>query len=459
MARLLEPYLNKDGSLVATPDERILLFKQGLDLRMVELDEDCRRIQQTERRLQRKIDECTLTYETMVFDAQGFAESRLMKQIQEQQRVITLQQRELDELRFQRDLYADETTRLRGICRYGNWDHLGPGIVPRSPPQTPRTLHEHYSAAKPDTDWMRKVRHGLTEEQKLRKLKQADGKLAAEVTRANEQRRRVEDTLETVTKERDSSATKAKELANQFLKKEEHLAKLLEAEKRKNKEAREEVLRTKREKEREDREREKEKERQMEKEEERQREKEKQRQREKEKERENEKQKREREDQGGMEANLSNLPSRLQADLTESMRMGTRGQQNSSLAPSSVGTDEYGGTMGSRQRTVRSPLRLSTGNHGMGTSDGGASEGAPRGGGGGATGGAGKEETREDLIRTATQFLDVDVGAVKRRPSRSLRLKAREGSLAPSEGGPRRVGSYYKARSSRAGSELFGEEF
>ena len=85
----------EDGSFVEAPDENVMLMKkvstdlsmhvrivllsrqfliitlQGLDLRLAEYEEDCRRIQRTERKLQRRIEECTLTYETSLIDAKG----------------------------------------------------------------------------------------------------------------------------------------------------------------------------------------------------------------------------------------------------------------------------------------------------------------------------------------------------------------------------------------------------
>nr|CAJ20421.1 hypothetical protein TgIa.1690 [Toxoplasma gondii RH] len=121
LAAFIEPYLDEDGRVIGEFDETLLLFKQGLDLRLLEYEEDCRRIQQTERRLQRHIDDICLRYDSMVMEAQGYAESRLLGQVKDLQRVIWILHSELDELRFQRDIFADETKRLRGICRFGHW--------------------------------------------------------------------------------------------------------------------------------------------------------------------------------------------------------------------------------------------------------------------------------------------------------------------------------------------------
>ncbi|CBZ49551.1 conserved hypothetical protein [Neospora caninum Liverpool] len=133
LAAFIAPYLDEEGRVVGEFDDTLLLFKQGLDLRLLEYEEDCRRIQQTERRLQRHIDDICLSYDSMVMEAQGYAESRLLGQVKELQRVIWILHSELDELRFQRDIFADETKRLRGICRFGHWIQDVSGFQARGP--------------------------------------------------------------------------------------------------------------------------------------------------------------------------------------------------------------------------------------------------------------------------------------------------------------------------------------
>ncbi|XP_053991825.1 uncharacterized protein LOC128883469 isoform X2 [Hylaeus volcanicus] len=169
-ATAMEPFVEKDGTFRVPPDEKWIFIKRGLDLRLLEFEEDCRRIQQTERHLQRKIDDCTLTYETSLIEARGYAETRLIEQIQEQQKLIEYQQHELDELRFQRDLYSDETSRLRQICRFGTYSRPSPAEVAvnrveRIPLPTRRTLHKQYCSEKPPFVWMQKIRHS----QKIKK--------------------------------------------------------------------------------------------------------------------------------------------------------------------------------------------------------------------------------------------------------------------------------------------------
>eukprot|EP00435_Cladocopium_sp_Y103_P041418 s2166_g11.t1 len=64
LATMLAPYVNASGELVMeAPDPDVMLFKQGLDLRLKEFEEDCKRIQQTEQKLQDQIDSAASDYE------------------------------------------------------------------------------------------------------------------------------------------------------------------------------------------------------------------------------------------------------------------------------------------------------------------------------------------------------------------------------------------------------------
>jgi hypothetical protein len=45
VAAMLAPYIAPDGRVIAPPDDDVLFLKQGLDLRLQEFEEDCRRIQ------------------------------------------------------------------------------------------------------------------------------------------------------------------------------------------------------------------------------------------------------------------------------------------------------------------------------------------------------------------------------------------------------------------------------
>ena len=68
LAGLLAPHMTPSGQVspeaLQQLDPMILVFKEGLDLRLNEFQEDCRRIQATERRLQRKIEKAAAEYES-----------------------------------------------------------------------------------------------------------------------------------------------------------------------------------------------------------------------------------------------------------------------------------------------------------------------------------------------------------------------------------------------------------
>eukprot|EP00929_Paragymnodinium_shiwhaense_P034538 TRINITY_DN18779_c0_g5_i1.p1 TRINITY_DN18779_c0_g5~~TRINITY_DN18779_c0_g5_i1.p1 ORF type:complete len:244 (-),score=76.78 TRINITY_DN18779_c0_g5_i1:432-1163(-) len=114
LASMLAPYVNAQGELVMdAPDPDVLLFKDGLDLRLKEFEEDCKRIQATEAKLQRKIDEATTDYEQAVHGIAMSTDSRIYRRLREQQRLIDLQQQEIDQVRFEKELLQEETRRLR----------------------------------------------------------------------------------------------------------------------------------------------------------------------------------------------------------------------------------------------------------------------------------------------------------------------------------------------------------
>jgi len=114
LAGMLAPYVNAQGELVMeAPDPDVMLFKDGLDLRLKEFEEDCKRIQATEAKLQRKIDEATNEYEQAVHGIAMSTDSRIYRRLREQQRLIELQQQEIDQVRFEKELLSEETRRLR----------------------------------------------------------------------------------------------------------------------------------------------------------------------------------------------------------------------------------------------------------------------------------------------------------------------------------------------------------
>eukprot|EP00440_Ansanella_granifera_P029022 gb/GFBE01031525.1/.p1 GENE.gb/GFBE01031525.1/~~gb/GFBE01031525.1/.p1 ORF type:complete len:229 (+),score=54.55 gb/GFBE01031525.1/:1-687(+) len=118
LATMLAPYVNASGELVMdAPDPDVMLFKQGLDLRLKEFEEDCKRIQQTEQRLQDKIDSAATDYEQAIHGMATATDSRIFKRLREQQRQIEMQQQEIDQIRFEKELLQEETKRLREISQ------------------------------------------------------------------------------------------------------------------------------------------------------------------------------------------------------------------------------------------------------------------------------------------------------------------------------------------------------
>eukprot|EP00933_Yihiella_yeosuensis_P041408 TRINITY_DN3579_c0_g2_i1.p1 TRINITY_DN3579_c0_g2~~TRINITY_DN3579_c0_g2_i1.p1 ORF type:complete len:251 (+),score=51.53 TRINITY_DN3579_c0_g2_i1:26-778(+) len=118
LASMLAPYVNANGDLIMEkPDPDVLLFKDGLDLRLKEFEEDCKRIQQTEKKLQDKIDEAASDYEQAVNGIAMTTDSRIYKRLREQQRQIELQQQDIDQVRFEKETLEMETKRLREMTR------------------------------------------------------------------------------------------------------------------------------------------------------------------------------------------------------------------------------------------------------------------------------------------------------------------------------------------------------
>ena len=119
LASMLAPFMTPAGRLNLPDasngglDPKILLFKQGLDFRISEYNEDCKRLESVQDRLQRKLEEAAGSYERTFMGASGLADARIIRRLEEQQRVIQIQQQELDQTRFERDVVADEAKRLR----------------------------------------------------------------------------------------------------------------------------------------------------------------------------------------------------------------------------------------------------------------------------------------------------------------------------------------------------------
>ena len=132
LASMLSPYMTPAGRLNLPDngqlDSKILLFKQGLDFRISEYNEDCKRLEQVQSRLQRKLEEAAGSYERTFMGVSGLADARIIRRLEELQRVITVQQHELDQARFERDVVADESKRLRQM-----FIRNGPSMAQQSP--------------------------------------------------------------------------------------------------------------------------------------------------------------------------------------------------------------------------------------------------------------------------------------------------------------------------------------
>eukprot|EP01054_Gregarina_sp_Poly1_P010267 Gregarina_sp_Poly_1__10266@NODE_719_length_6614_cov_137_436383_g541_i0_p3_GENE_NODE_719_length_6614_cov_137_436383_g541_i0NODE_719_length_6614_cov_137_436383_g541_i0_p3_ORF_typecomplete_len328_score54_79DUF2076/PF09849_9/0_012RuvB_C/PF05491_13/0_07Herpes_US12/PF05363_12/1_4e03Herpes_US12/PF05363_12/0_28_NODE_719_length_6614_cov_137_436383_g541_i050766059 len=159
-SKLIQPFLSNMGQIVRPPSEDLLLMKQGLDLRLLEFDADCLRLQKVEAQLQRLLDDTFLQYEQSVTNTKSFVEEETLQKIQEQQRLIHLQFHELDEIRFQRDLYLDEIRRLKKLVKFGTTplDLEGRNFVLESTQIDQQTLRKLYSSNPEQANWMSKIR-------------------------------------------------------------------------------------------------------------------------------------------------------------------------------------------------------------------------------------------------------------------------------------------------------------
>mmetsp|Transcript_100076 Transcript_100076/g.173741 ORF Transcript_100076/g.173741 Transcript_100076/m.173741 type:complete len:230 (+) Transcript_100076:47-736(+) len=145
LAGMLSPFVNRSGELVMqAPDPDVLLFKEGLDLRLKEFEEDCKRIQKTEERLQSLIDKATAEYEHAVQGIAMSTDSRIFKRLREQQRLVEVQQQEIDQIRFEKEMLAEETKRLREMTSRGRAARQRHA---KEPTEMPR-LHNMFEASR-----------------------------------------------------------------------------------------------------------------------------------------------------------------------------------------------------------------------------------------------------------------------------------------------------------------------
>jgi len=150
LASMLGPFMTPAGrlNLPEKMDPKVLLFKQGLDFRISEYNEDCRRLENIQERLQRKLEEAAGAYERTFMGATGLADARIIRRLEELQRIIQVQQQELDQARFERDVVADEAKRLRHMFVKNGGNVKQPMVVQNQEPfsSVPTSLHTVTSA-------------------------------------------------------------------------------------------------------------------------------------------------------------------------------------------------------------------------------------------------------------------------------------------------------------------------
>eukprot|EP00928_Gymnodinium_smaydae_P048707 TRINITY_DN32608_c0_g1_i1.p1 TRINITY_DN32608_c0_g1~~TRINITY_DN32608_c0_g1_i1.p1 ORF type:complete len:306 (+),score=91.02 TRINITY_DN32608_c0_g1_i1:191-1108(+) len=130
-------------------DIQVFLLHEGLELRLRELDEECRRLHAMERRLQRGIEEAEAKCEIDAIRVSGLVDPRLLDRLLDQRRVISLQQEEIEQARFERDVLADDAARMREAAAFflegdAFGDGGGPDVIVPQPDlqeRLPRDVH------------------------------------------------------------------------------------------------------------------------------------------------------------------------------------------------------------------------------------------------------------------------------------------------------------------------------
>merc|ERR1719414_1881443 len=69
--------------------------------------------------LQQKNDEATTEYEEAVLGITVSTDNRVFRRLREQQRLIEVQQHEIDQIRYEKELLQEETKRLREMAHRG----------------------------------------------------------------------------------------------------------------------------------------------------------------------------------------------------------------------------------------------------------------------------------------------------------------------------------------------------
>eukprot|EP00397_Hematodinium_sp_SG-2012_P050908 GEMP01059382.1.p1 GENE.GEMP01059382.1~~GEMP01059382.1.p1 ORF type:complete len:178 (+),score=41.80 GEMP01059382.1:147-680(+) len=112
-----EKLLTQDQETLATliqhGAEDAVLFKQGLDLRLQEFEDDSRRLYATQRRLERILWFCEALREYELFETTGLTSANSLIRLKQQLVVLEDQHDVMDFLRFERDVEADHCGRLK----------------------------------------------------------------------------------------------------------------------------------------------------------------------------------------------------------------------------------------------------------------------------------------------------------------------------------------------------------
>ncbi|CAJ1376938.1 unnamed protein product, partial [Effrenium voratum] len=94
-------------------DTQVFIFLDGLELRIRDYEEGCYKLSLVERRLAQCLELMEANLELKAVQQAGLVDEVLAARLLEQRRVIQLQQEELDQLQFERQVLSEEAARLR----------------------------------------------------------------------------------------------------------------------------------------------------------------------------------------------------------------------------------------------------------------------------------------------------------------------------------------------------------
>ncbi|KAL8272200.1 hypothetical protein Esti_003865 [Eimeria stiedai] len=161
---LTQIYRDKEGRFLLSPPPEILEAKKGVDLRLEQFKDDCGRCERLQRRLQRLLDRGREAGGSAGFVSSPEAieaNCRLLKKVQDQRRLISMLQRDLDERLYEQSLMEEHLKRLTRAADHLPWGSPGRG-PPRGGPREgplPPTLHQRQKEVPNfQTDWLRQIR-------------------------------------------------------------------------------------------------------------------------------------------------------------------------------------------------------------------------------------------------------------------------------------------------------------